>query len=110
MALFVAAIERVGARYVPQGGARRRFRHALELVRSDDEVESLMEFYGLRSGAAHGDLITGQPLTTDQMPKVGWFYSSDEAVLQSKVWTVRQVSRQILELALVGVLPGPEQG
>jgi hypothetical protein len=61
MTLFVAAVEGVGARYVglkrcecgaAQIGARKRFRHALELVMGEKDAGSHLKLYDLRSGAA----------------------------------------------------------
>jgi hypothetical protein len=111
MTLFVAAVEGVGARDVAlercecgmaQVGARKRFRHALSSVMGEADVSRLMKMYDVRSSAAHGDLITGQPLTTDRLARVGWFYTSDEHDLRGHVWDMRQASRMVVTNALTG--------
>ncbi len=115
LTLFVAAVEGVGAGYVrlercecgaAQIGAGKRFRRALEMVLREEDVRHHVELYKLRSSAAHGDLIIGQPLTTDTRTRAGWFYSSPEHELTGKVWDIRQASQCVLEAALMGRLPG----
>lgn len=116
LTLLVASIEGIGARYIElercdcgksQVGARARFRHALSLIFDKEQVKASVKFYDDRSGAAHGDLITGQPLTADPIARVGWFFSSDEYELKRKVTDVRRASSQLLATALQGELPEP---
>lgn len=117
LALYVAAIEGVGARYVPllrcecgqsRIGARKRFRHALRLTMTDAQARPLVKLYDLRSGVAHGDLITGQPLTADRTAGGGWFYTTAEHRLRGTVWDIRQASCQLLRCTLAGDLPEPD--
>jgi hypothetical protein len=105
----VAAVEGVGARLVQlehcnscgsNTGARRRFQAALKLVLNDPEARKLLRNYDLRSGAAHGDLIEGQPLTVDNYTRAGMFYVSPEHELRGRIWDMRQASKKVLENVL----------
>ena len=105
MVAFVGAIETLGARVTTATSSRKRFGAALSKVVPDDEAKRLTEAYGRRSGTAHAGKLYGSEGVFAFMSYPSMFLPDPAFQFAfGDLRKVREVSSNVLKLALTGVL------
>lgn len=115
---YVAAIESIGAAYVPlemcecgqaQVGATRRFRAALEKVMTPDSAKHLTQSYTSRSKTVHDGRLHGAEGTGSALARAGFFARDPGWEFQYlELGRIEDACQKLLKLKLSNDLPAAD--